>query len=87
MENYKIEIARQLNQLNNGSFGVFSDTLRNIDNAVQWAWENWDKDVISSYYLEEKPERPTENFINEWVDNADFEADGYNVENLIDLFG
>lgn len=87
MENYKIEIARQLNQLNNGSFGVFSDTLRNIDNVVQWAWENWDKDVISSYYLGEKPERPTENFINEWVDNADFEADGYNVENLIDLFG
>ncbi|WP_018629167.1 hypothetical protein [Niabella aurantiaca] len=88
MEAYKNEIIRQLDGLNNGGhYGPFSDLLRKIDEALCWAWRNWDDDIIATYYEFEKPERPNEKFITNWVENEDFEADGYDKEELEETFG
>lgn len=42
---------------------------------IQWAWENWEENVLKEFYKGEKPEDPTEKFIYDFCDNEDFEAD------------
>lgn len=81
MENYKKAIADAL--IN----GVLNNkTLLKIDDAIQWSWNHWEEDIISTYYTGKKPELPTAKFIKEWVDSYDFDADGYDVEYLKELF-
>lgn len=58
-----------------------------ISDGVEYAWNNWDDDIIATYYEGEKPEFSPINFIENWIDNEDFEADGYDVEELKELFG
>lgn len=82
MESYKRNI---IDALING--GINNKTLLKIDDAIQWAWNHWNKELIDTYYSgDKKPELPTTEFIEEWVENADFEADGYDVEYLKELF-
>lgn len=82
MESYKRNI---IDALING--GINNKTLLKIDDAIQWAWNHWNKELIDTYYSgDKKPELPTAKFIEEWVENADFEADGYDVEYLKELF-
>lgn len=83
METYKRTIADKLinNEINNNR------TLERIDEAIQWSWNHWDEDIITTYYNgDKKPELPTTEFIEEWVENEDFEADDYDVEYLKELF-
>lgn len=83
METYKINIADKLikGDISN------SKLLLKIDDGVQWSWNHWDEDVIATYYDgDEKPETPTDEFIKEWVQNTDFEADGYDVKYLKEVF-
>lgn len=87
METYKDEIASNLIRYQNGTANPnLIEKIQPIYNAVFWAWENWDKDVIATFYESEKPESPTEEFIYQWVENEDFEADGYNIEELKEIF-
>lgn len=81
METYKRTIADKLinNEINNR-------TLERIYDAIQWSWIHWNDYIISTYYTGDKPELPTNDFIEEWVENADFDADGYDVEYLKELF-
>lgn len=81
METYKRNI---IDALING--GLTNKTLLKIDDAIQWSWNHWEEDIISTYYTGKKPELPTTEFIEEWVENEDFEADGYDVEYLKELF-
>lgn len=58
-----------------------------VKDAIQWAWDNWDESEIKAYHEGvEKPELPTPAFQREWIDNEDFEADGYDVEGLKEIF-
>ena len=79
------EIASLVIQLNYGSNGNVPSIIRKIDDAIQWAWDNWDSNILKTYYEGEKPSLPTESFIYQWVDNEDFEADGYDMEELSQL--
>jgi hypothetical protein len=81
----KDEIAGLVIQINHGSNGNVPPIVRKIDQAVQWAWDNWDDNIVSTYYEGEKPSLPTESFIRQWVENEDFEADGYNMELLAEI--
>ena len=86
MEAYKMTIA---NNLINGNWNLTSAQnaqMSKITHAVDYAWNNWDEEVLKTYYEGEKPQQPTEEFINNWVDNEDFEADGYDVEHLEEIF-
>lgn len=83
MENYKKNIANKLIEGNIYN----SRVLQRIDDAIQYSWNEWDESIIASYYGgDEKPELPTSEFIIEWIENEDFEADGYDVEYLKELF-
>lgn len=82
MESYKRNI---IDALING--GINNKTLLKIDDAIQWAWNHWNKELIDTYYSgDKKPELPTTEFIEEWVENEDFEAEDYDVEYLKELF-
>lgn len=88
MENYKKNIAAIFqagNQnLNEEQYRVFNE----ISDAVDYAWNNWDESIISTYHEGiEKPEYPTPEFIEQWIENEDFEAAGYDVDRLKNLFG
>lgn len=89
MEMYKENIINQLIRLNQGKVNLWDDTIIKIDLAVWWAWENWNDAIISTFYDASypKPIIPPENFIKQWVENEDFEADGYDVGQLQELFG
>lgn len=84
---YKLEIIRQLNALNNGNvFGQLGETICKIDKTLCLAWDNWDEDIVRIFYEFDKPKYPTEDFITAWVENEDFEASGYNLNELINEF-
>ncbi len=40
-----------------------------LSNAIDYAWNNWEESVISTYYDNEKPEYANNQFIIEWIDN------------------
>lgn len=83
METYKRIIADRIinNEINNNR------TLQRIASSIQYSWNEWDESIIASYYGgDEKPELPTDDFIENWVENEDFEVDGYDVEYLKYLF-
>src|SRR5690625_5077845 len=82
METYKRNIADRLinNEIHNNR------TLENIDEAIQYAWNNWDADIVSTYYTGQKPALPNAEFIENWIDNEDFDADGDDVEYLKEQF-
>jgi len=83
MKTYKRIISDRIvnNEINNNR------NLEGIDAAIQYAWNNWDEEIVSTYYTGDKPELPTSEFIIEWIENTDFEADGYDVEYLKEQFG
>lgn len=86
MENYKYEVSRLLNELNNGTGNlVINDIIRKIDEILCWAWDNWESDLTGYHPGVEKPKFPTESFIDDWVENEDFEADGFDIEELKNL--
>ena len=86
MEAYKITIK---NNLINGNWNLTSSQhaeMSSISDDLDYAWNNWDEEILRTYYEGEKPEQPTEEFVKVWVDNEDFEADGYDVDRLKELF-
>lgn len=52
---------------------------------IQWAWENWEDELLKRFYKGEKPEDPTENFVYDFCDNEDF-AETFSLEFEKELF-
>ncbi len=46
-----------------------SNAYDRITDAIYWAWENWDKSVLATYYEGEKPAEPSFEFRKQWVEN------------------
>lgn len=63
-----------------------SDALNKIMTAIRWAWDNWNAEIIQTYYIGEKPINPPIVFVINWIENEDFECDGYNIEKLNEIF-
>ncbi|RYF90671.1 MAG: hypothetical protein EOO03_03150 [Chitinophagaceae bacterium] len=60
--------------------------LEKVRNAIDFAWNDWEVELLASHYDGEKPERPTHSFIALWVELEDFSASGYNESHLQELF-
>ena len=86
MEKFKEVITRKLLNGYANAQAAEQPILDKISTAIQWAWDNWDASVVETYYEGEKPKYPTEDFTTQWVNNNDFEADGYDEELLKRLF-
>ena len=41
-----------------------------VDENIQWAWDNWDN--LEEYYVGDKPKYYTKEFAIEWIENEDF---------------
>lgn len=83
---YKKRITEILTSRNESLSVDQQKTIDKISDGVEYAWKNWDADITATYYSGDKPETAPANFIENWVDNEDLEADGYDVERLKDLF-
>ena len=86
MEAYKETLAQILI---NGKSGLSVSQQKNIDKiseSIEYAWNHWGADVIESYFEGDKPAYPNASFVNSWIDNEDFEVDGYDVNELKALF-
>lgn len=60
--------------------------LEKVRAAIDFAWGDWEPELLSSYYQGDKPEKATSNFISTWVELEDFAASGYNENYLQELF-
>ena len=52
--------------------------LEKIRASIDFAWGDWEPELLSFYYMGSKPEKPTTKFITTWVTLEDFTASGYN---------
>lgn len=88
MEAYKNQILAHL--LNPFSANAKQQIqIDKISAAISWAWANWSTHITDSYYFgntQEKPAAPQADFITDWIENEDFEADRYDVYYLKELF-
>jgi hypothetical protein len=46
-----------------------------VNENIQWAWNNWDIDFSLYFEGNEKPERYTVAFMEEWIENEDFDTE------------
>ena len=46
-----------------------------VDNNIQWAWDNWDVDFTEYYEGSKKPTCYTPSFRDMWIDNEDFDVE------------
>jgi hypothetical protein len=61
--------------------------LDGIRNSIQEAWESWDDETTKEFWENEaKPTGYTQSFAEHWIDNEDFEADGYDENAMDKLF-
>lgn len=61
--------------------------FNSIESSIQEAWKIWDAETLRTYYDGDKPENPTRDFELQWIANEDFEADGYDTEEMCKAFG
>lgn len=69
IEQLKAELKEALSEcvhINDGSLAA------QVDENIQWAWENWNDEIIKDFYKGEKPEGYTPEFRDHWIDNEDF---------------
>ena len=60
--------------------------LEKVRASIDFAWSDWEPELLSFYHHGNKPEKPTTNFISTWVEHEDFHASGYNEGYLKELF-
>lgn len=53
--------------------GELKVVVDNVRNSIKDAWLNWDETVLATYYEDEKPEEPTDDFIENWIENEPIE--------------
>jgi hypothetical protein len=86
MESYKQVILDSLTSFNPHLTEEQIRIKDRISERIQFAWWNWPPMTLINYYEVSKPLCAPDAFISDWVENADFEADGYDVEGLKQIF-
>lgn len=72
IEQLKAELKEALSEcahINDGSLAA------QVDENIQWAWENWEPKFLDDYFTGEKPEIYTPGFRDDWIDNEDFDSE------------
>lgn len=78
VEELRLELKEQLQDcihVNDGSIAA------QVDDRIQWAWDNWEDDIVATFYEGEKPECYNEEFRNEWIDNEPFDVELERINN------
>ena len=68
----KKELKMQLqycNHVNDNSLAA------HVSENIQWAWDNWTIDFTNYFKGSKKPETYTVAFMEEWIDNEDFDTE------------
>ena len=66
------ELINELSSCNH----VNDNTLAaHVNENIQWAWDNWNIDFSSYFDGSEKPEQYTVSFMEEWIENEDFDTE------------
>ena len=52
-----------------------------VDDSIQWAWDNWEDDIVATFFEGEKPECYNEKFRDEWIDNEPFDIELERINN------
>ena len=68
----KIELKNELascSHINDGSLAA------QVNENIQWAWQNWDIDFKLYFEGDNKPDRYTVLFMDEWIENEDFDVE------------
>ncbi len=60
--------------------------LEKVRASIDFAWTDWEPELLAPYYNGNKPEKATASFITTWIELEDFKASGYNEDYLIELF-
>jgi hypothetical protein len=68
-------------QIQNQYVQLYS-TFKRVDSMIQWAWVHWDDYVTSTFHTGVKPEDAPAAFALQYIENEDFEADGFDVEEI-----
>ena len=67
----KSELKNELASCNHANDNTLA---AHVNENIQWAWDNWTVD-LSDYFEGEKPENYTKDFMEDWIDNEDFESE------------
>ena len=66
------ELKEELSSCNHANDNTLA---AHANENIQWAWDNWTIDFTPYFCGDKKPERYTEDFMEEWIDNEDFESE------------
>jgi hypothetical protein len=72
LEELKDELKEKLSNctyINDGSLAS------QVNENIQWVWDNWDIDFSEYYNGQIKPENYTSSFRNNWIDNEPFDIE------------
>jgi len=86
MEDFKERIYNEL--INRSSFKTEEQQklLDKVSEGIEYAWNHWDAKVIATYYYTVKPLFATVEFIQNYIENEDFEANGFDVKTIKTIF-
>ena len=77
---YTTTIAELLNS--NNAIPEQQSMLNKISEGIDYAWNNWDKDIVEAYYVGENPSSVNVEFIKDYINNQDFNTDGFDEDYL-----
>jgi len=87
MEDFKERIYNQL--VNRSSFKTEEQQkfIEKVSEGIEYAWNHWDADIVATYYNTLiKPLFATNEFIENYIENEDFEANGFDVKTIKTIF-
>lgn len=72
LEQLQTELKDQLSECNHVNDGSLA---AQVNENIQWAWDNWDNKDLEEFYKGEKPENYTVQFKNHWIDCESFDME------------
>ena len=66
------ELKMQLQYCNHAND---NSLVAHVNENIQWAWDNWKIDFSDYFEGSEKPEIYTTSFMEEWIENEDFDSE------------
>ena len=69
--------------INNYGINNFYQITDLVQNCISEAWDNWSDDLTKEFWgSKRKPKSFTDSFRDSWIENNDFEADGFDVVSI-----
>jgi hypothetical protein len=66
MENYEIVVQNYISK-NVDALGG-QNAYDQLTDGITFAWENWEQNVLATFFTGNKPEKPPTLFVSEWIE-------------------